>query len=202
MMPLLPLVLITMAVASAAAAASDSTATGDSLDSIEHIVFFMQENRAMDHYFGMLNGVRGFNDRAAPPLRSGLSSFYQPIDQEDLNQYRLPFKIDTDKTAAQCMPAPQMWYPTDIDIWNDGRMDGFETARDGGMGMSYFTRETLPYYYALADGFAVGDQYYQSTFTATNPNRMFYFSGSNGLSKGEKAVLENLEPRPGKKSFI
>lgn len=93
-------------------------------------------------------------------------------------------------------------------------------GRDPGTGMSYFMRDDLPYYYALYDSFAVGDQYFQSTFTATNPNRMFFFTGSNGLSiesdvdlesKGgddhgdaddyieshNKCVLDNTEPRPG-----
>ena len=27
---------------------------------VEHIVVLMQENRSFDHYFGTLNGVRGF----------------------------------------------------------------------------------------------------------------------------------------------
>ncbi len=65
--------------------------------------------------------------------------------------------------------------------------------------MSYFTREDLPYYYTLYDNFAVGDQYYMSTFTSTTPNRLFLFSGSNGLSVdgGEYDILENDEPRPG-----
>jgi phospholipase C len=76
-------------------------------------------------------------------------------------------------------------------------MDRWNTARDPGYGMSYFTREDLPYYYSLYDAFAVGDQYFQSTFTCTNPNRMHLFTGSNGLSVGHDAVLENAEPRPG-----
>lgn len=63
--------------------------------------------------------------------------------------------------------------------------------------MSYFTREDLPYYYELYDNFVTGDQYFQSTFTQTNPNRLHLFSGSNGLSVGESAVLDNSEPRPG-----
>lgn len=46
---------------------------------IEHIVVFMQENRAYDHYYGSMRGVRGFNDRAAPLLPSGRSPFYQPV---------------------------------------------------------------------------------------------------------------------------
>lgn len=50
-------------------------------------------------------------------------------------------------------------------------MDAWNTARNPGFGMSYFTREDLDYYYELADAFTIGDQFFQSTFTATNPNR-------------------------------
>ena len=55
-----------------------------------------------------------------------------------------------------------------------------------------------PYYFELYPAFAVTDQYYQSTFTCTCPNRMHLFSASNGLSVdwGE-AVLDNTEPTPG-----
>ena len=63
--------------------------------------------------------------------------------------------------------------------------------------MSYFERSDLPYYYTLADNFVIGDQYFQSTFTETNPNRLHLFSGSNGLSVGHYAVLDNSEPTPG-----
>lgn len=31
------------------------------LTDIEHFVFFMQENRSFDHYFGTLSGTDGFN---------------------------------------------------------------------------------------------------------------------------------------------
>lgn len=167
------------------------------VDVIEHVIIFMQENRPFDHYFGKLKGVRGFNDRTTVPLRSGLNAFYQPIDQNNLNEYMLPFRADSNKTNAMCMPAPEMYYPTDIAMWNSGRMDSWNTARYAGMGMSYFTRDDLPYYYALYDNFVCGDQYYQSTFTSTTPNRMMLFSGSNGLSVGEDAILDNTEPRPG-----
>lgn len=167
------------------------------LNSVEHIIIYMQENRAFDHYFGMLKGVRGFNDRFAPPLPSKLNSFYQPTDQDDLEQYMLPWALDSDSTSAMCMDAPTMNYQCDISMWNNGRVDSWNTARDPGTGMSYFSRQTLPYYYSLYDAFVKGDQYFQSTFTATNPNRMHLFTGSNGLSVGEDAVLDNAEPRPG-----
>lgn len=82
-------------------------------------------------------------------------------------------------------------------MWHEGLFDRWNTARDPGMGMSYFRRQDLPFYYALADSFTIGDQYHQSTFTQTNPNRLHLFSGSNGLSVGEEPVLDNTEPAYG-----
>lgn len=38
---------------------------------VEHVVVLMQENRSFDHYFGTLNGVRGFGDRFTIPLPGG-----------------------------------------------------------------------------------------------------------------------------------
>jgi phospholipase C len=58
-------------------------------------------------------------------------------------------------------------------------MDSWNTARDAGYGMGFFERSDLPYYYALSDGFTVGDAHFQSTFTQTSPNRIHLFSGSN-----------------------
>ena len=89
--------------------------SSDSLDNVEHVIIFMQENRAFDHYFGSLKGVRGFNDRNTQPMASGLpNSFYQPVDQEDLSQYMLPFHVDAHSTSAMCMDAPQMGYESDL----------------------------------------------------------------------------------------
>jgi phospholipase C len=69
---------------------------------VEHIVIFMQENRAYDHYYGTLKGVRGFNDRAVPTVRSGLNTLYQPVNQSDLSLYQLPFPINTLTTSGVC----------------------------------------------------------------------------------------------------
>lgn len=35
---------------------------GSDLGAVEHVVFLMQENRSLDHYFGTYPGVRGFDD--------------------------------------------------------------------------------------------------------------------------------------------
>eukprot|EP01039_Chlorochromonas_danica_P011446 gene11446-12800_t len=167
------------------------------LEQVEHVIIFMQENRPFDQYFGTLKGVRGFNDRTPILLQSGMDAFHQPIDASDLSQYMLPFRTEANQTNAMCMPAPEMYYPTDIKIWNHGRFDSWNTAREAGYGMAYFTRDDLPYYYTLYDHYAVADQYFQSSFTQTNPNRMHLFTGSNGLSVGQPAVVDNTEPTPG-----
>ena len=51
-----------------------NNATG-TIEDVEHIVFLMQENRSFDHYFGTLQGVRGFGDPRAVMLTTGKSVF-------------------------------------------------------------------------------------------------------------------------------
>jgi phospholipase C len=157
----------------------------------------MQENRAFDHYYGSLRGVRGFNDRAATPTRFGHDTFMQPLWPHNGTSYMLPFHVQAMTTAAMCMDAPLMEYFTNMGIVDGGRYDYWNVVREAGMGMSFFNRSDLPYYYALCDGFVVGDHYFQSSFTETNPNRMHLFTGSNGLSVGGLPVLYNIEPNPG-----
>ena len=165
------------------------------IEQVEHLVIYMQENRALDHYFGSLDGVRGFNDRCATPIPGGRTTLYQPATLEE-SGYMLPFHVNSLTTAAMCMDAPEMDYPCDIAMVHEGRYDAWNTARRPGMGMSYFNRSDLPYYYALYDSFAMGDHYFQSTYTATNPNRLHLFSGSNGLSVGEEPELDDGEWLP------
>src|SRR6478672_2610875 len=43
-------------------------APGSTYMDAEHIVLLMQENRSFDHTYGMLRGVRGFNDPRAITL--------------------------------------------------------------------------------------------------------------------------------------
>jgi phospholipase C len=75
----------------------------------------------------------------------------------EAEEYQLPYNLDFKNSKATCMAAPQMGFGSDIGIWNNGHMDAWNTARDGGFGMSYFNRTELPYYYTLADEFTIAD---------------------------------------------
>src|SRR2546422_102757 len=48
------------------------------IDDVKHVVILMQENRAFDHYFGTLRGVRGFGDPHPASLPNGKPVWYQP----------------------------------------------------------------------------------------------------------------------------
>jgi phospholipase C len=70
--------------------------------------------------------------------------------------------------------------------WNQGQYDNWANSK-GPMAMSYMTRDDLPYHYALADAFTVGDAYHCSIMGPTNPNRMYMWAGCVGN-------LSNLGP--------
>ena len=82
------------------------------IEDVEHIVVFMQENRSFDHYFGHLRGVRGYNDRF-PVLRAdGRPVWHQPREA-DPAQTVLPFHLKTQLTSAQCvLDLDHSWYRT------------------------------------------------------------------------------------------
>ena len=74
-----------------------NNATGTIKD-VEHIVILMQENRAFDHYFGTLMGVRGFGDRFTIPLPAD-RKVWQQLD--DAGNVVLPYYLDSTKGSAQ-----------------------------------------------------------------------------------------------------
>src|SRR5690242_11459015 len=84
------------------AQAKAAPAPATSLNDVQHVVIFMNENRSFDHYFGTLSGVRGFSDPAALRLANGKSVFYQPAPQ-NRDGYVLPFRLDTTRTNGQCL---------------------------------------------------------------------------------------------------
>jgi phospholipase C len=45
--------------------------------------------------------------------------------------------------------------------------------------MGYFTRNDLPFSYALADAFTICDGYHQSILGPTSPNRMYFWTGTS-----------------------
>src|SRR5450755_2487546 len=73
---------------------------GDIRD-VQHVVVLMQENRSFDHYFGTLQGVRGFSDRSVIQLPGGASVFQQPAPA---GQSQFPWRMSQTPAAGSVSP--------------------------------------------------------------------------------------------------
>ncbi len=143
------------------------------ISDLKHVVILMQENRSFDHYFGTLSGVRGFADKQALTWQNGNRIFQQPDPARTDLGYLLPYNL-TDQV--------------DGDL--DHSWDGDHAARNGGLWnnwvpakteetMGYFTRDEIPFQYAVADAFTICDGYHQAIMAPTSPNRMYFWTGTS-----------------------
>jgi phospholipase C len=176
--------------------AIDPTPGSTFLDA-EHVVILMQENRSFDHVFGTLQGVRGFNDPRAMTLENGNRVWLQT---NAAGQTYAPFRLDIKDTKATWMGALPHSRDSQVDAWNQGAWDKWLDAKQPHgdyahipMTMGHYTREDLPFYYALADAFTVCDQHFCGVMTSTTPNRMMFWTGSlrEQPNAASKANLRN-----------
>jgi len=176
-----------------ALAIEPNSVTG-TINDVEHIVVFMQENRSFDHYLGHLSGVRGYNDRFPVTLPNGLPVWFQPR-QENQAQTIAPFRYDTTNPAinAQCIGGlPHTWATTHGAIDN-GRADKWAVQKTD-MTMGYHVRADIPFHYALADAFTVCDHYFCSIPGNTHPNRMYLMTGMvDPTGTGGGPLLDNTD---------
>jgi phospholipase C len=185
----------------ALAAGGPAHGTGRMHD-IKHVVILMQENRSFDHYFGTLPGVRGFSDPSAITLSTGKSVFYQP-DSENPDGYLLPFHLQTKTTSAQAIPSTSHAWSVQHASWDNGAMDAFVPAHlaangaDGPYTMGYYTREDIPFHYALAEAFTICDNYHCSVLGPTWPNRLYHMSAYiDPVGDQGGPIISNVDPVP------
>ncbi|MFB2120945.1 phosphocholine-specific phospholipase C [Parapedobacter sp. 2B3] len=144
-----------------------------SINDVEHIVILMQENRSFDHYFGTMRGVRGFGDRFPIPLASGHRAFHQ----SDGKQVVPPYRANKNTSNAALINGTPHNFPDTQAAWNQGKY-GFWPLFKTPYSMAYYTREEIPFQYAMAEYFTICDAYHCSIATGTDPNRIVFWSGS------------------------
>ncbi|OKS87506.1 phosphocholine-specific phospholipase C [Mucilaginibacter polytrichastri] len=158
----------------------------------EHIVILMQENRSFDHCYGTLRGVRGYNDPRAIDLPDKNKVWLQSNTK---GETYAPFHLDIKNTKATWMSSlPHSW-ANQVNARNDGKFDQWLNVKQSGyksyahmpLTLGYHTRQDIPFYYALADSFTVCDQNFCSALTGTNPNRLFFWSGTIREEQNETA---------------
>ncbi|PWV53291.1 phosphocholine-specific phospholipase C [Chitinophaga sp. S165] len=158
-------------------------AAGSTFLDAEHVVLLMQENRSFDHALGTLRGIRGFNDPRAITLPNKNLVWLQ---SNAAGETYAPFRLDIKDSKVTWMSSlPHSW-ENQVDARNDGKYDkwldvkqsGNKAYKDLPLTMGYFTREDIPFYYALSDAFTVCDQNFCSSLTGTTPNRLYFWTGT------------------------
>ena len=199
--------------ASAQASATTTVTVGPAggVQSINHVIFMMQENRSFDTYFGMLNPYRkakGWNigDDGKVYDVDGIDDKLTKItnldDEGDIfGLFKLTSTCVDDETSA--------WLESygDVNRYNflptrpvlmdgfvhtaegfakscaiSGNCSGKFTDLNGRRAMGYYDQDYLNYYYYMASQFALSDRWFSPVSSKSISNRIATFTG--GTTEG------------------
>jgi phospholipase C len=194
-----------------ATATATVTVIPASLQSINHVVFLLQENHTFDNYFGMLNPYRKANslnigDDGVDYEIDGIDDKLATISNE--NDEGTSFQLF--KFKSTCVEDQSSdWLASygdvsryDFTTARPIQMDGFVHDAEGyakscsssgscagsfpdltGMvSMGYYDQDLLNYYYYMASQFAISDRWFSPVSSKSVDNRIAMFTG--GTTQG------------------
>jgi phospholipase C len=153
---------------------------------LKHVIIVMKENRSFDHLLGSLH------DEGQPATEAIPATFSNP---DGSGQAVAPFHLDT--SCVNQDPGHQ-WDEMHRQV-NGGAMDGFvasaadTTGTDGHFVMGNYTDADLPFYYWLANTYALNDRHFPSVRSGTWPNRSFLLLGT---ADGVRCSFCGRQPDP------
>ena len=147
----------------------------DMLPEIENVVVEVMENHSYDNFFGMLGrgpfqaprGSRftiaadGYPTATSPTATGGAQ-----------RAFRMPNTCQSGGSPSQEWAACHQQYA-------NGANSGFVTSPSGPVAMGYWQQQDLPFTYALASEFPIGDRWFCSMLGQTDPNRRYLFAGTS-----------------------
>jgi phospholipase C len=177
------------------------------VQSVNHVVFMLQENRSFDSYFGMLNPYRQANSWNVGDdgntynidgIDDKLAQFANPDDQgqsfslfklnstciDDMSSAWLESYGDVDRYDFSVNRAVSMngFVHTAEGFANSGSGDGTYSDFVGQRAMGYYDQDQLNYYYFMASQFAVSDRWFSPVSSKSTPNRIATMTG--GTTQG------------------
>ncbi len=156
--------------------------SGDAIP-IKHILVMMMENRSFDSYFSKLS-VNGQPDVDTPP-----STYTNP---DGMGGTVAPYH-DT----LYCLADTNHEWDGSHAEYDNGLMDGFYLANNqygtapphppmsamsslsGARALAYYDNTDIPFYYWLANTFAIADHYHAALLGPTWPNRMYLYASTS-----------------------
>lgn len=191
--------------------AAGADAAASDLTQIEHIVLFMQENRAFDHYFGTAAGVRGFGDpNVVISKDTNQSSFYNPVSVATTESgspapppgvsHLLPWYINhqggDSNDRWQCSLAGSNGWKANHAAYDNGNVNKWATQNTP-YSLAYYKRQDIPLHFAVAEGWTMADNYHESVISSTNPNRISWLGGTIGIDQAKQGLggpsIDNYE---------
>ena len=167
---------------------------------IETIVVIVQENRSFDHYFGRFGRYAGRSD-----IESGIDDATNPENPSDPSSPKHARK----RGEHVCFSDTDHSWEASHAQYHDGKMDGFFATNNGAgplqsgdRALTWYDEHEIPYYYALAKEFGIGDHYHCSLLGPTWPNRMFLMAASSFGSTDNTFPDLSAYPFPGKDALI
>lgn len=179
------------------------------LANIKHIIFFAQENRSFDMYFGGLAPYRaahGFGaatdidswtNLSPPPVLTGLqgishSPFHErtqktdnltPSWNESHSDVHRPGQSNADQNG-QCSSFPKTCDQTSCKMDNFMKRtssipSGLSRDPNGDRAIGFYDERDLPFYYELASQFATSDRWFSPTLASTIVNRRYLFAATS-----------------------
>jgi phospholipase C len=153
--------------------------SGDAIP-VKHILIMMMENRSFDSYFSKLS-VNGQPDVETPP-----AGYTNPDGKGGT--------IAPYHDTLYCLADTNHEWDGSHAEYDDGKMDGFFLANDnygsppahpqtsslsGARALAYYDDTDIPFYYWLANTFAIADHYHAALLGPTWPNRMYLYASSS-----------------------
>jgi phospholipase C len=194
----------------ASASATVTVTAAANVQSINHVIFMLQENHTFDNYFGMLNPYRvanGWNvgDDGKTYTVDGIDDKLSKSNEDDEGTSLKLFKLastciddDSSDWLASYGSVNRYDFLTSRPIKMDGFVhtaEGFAkdcastgscsgnfTDLHGERAMGYYDQGFLNYYYYMASQFAVSNRWFSPVASKSVPNRIATFTG--GTTQG------------------
>jgi phospholipase C len=183
-----------LAVGSTTISATSSSISGSStltvttgLEKLSHIIFFAQENRSFDDYFGMLGQYRASRVAGASPTDVDGAGNLSP-QQALPNNAQPPQLISPYRFGTVCHDNVAGGWAGSHDDVNSGLKDflinaakEWPTTTDqyGDRAIGFYDQTDLPYYYELATQFATSDRMFSPVLGLTDVNRLYMFAATS-----------------------
>jgi phospholipase C len=183
---------------------STQVCPGCTINSVNHIIIMLQENRSFDDYFGQMTVYRQANN--VPIVTSNGDGKINDLSTGTYSNqnFQTGQTIASYHTGSVCTEdlTPD-WGPDHIETNHSNPsaagpgspMDGFValaynisqafgpsvvTDQTGKRAMGYFDDSQLNYYYFMGANFAIGDAFYSPAPTRTAVNRLYEWGATSG----------------------